>query len=138
MTSLILSTATRFLLPLLLLFSIFILLRGHNQPGGGFIGGLIAAAGFALNTIAFGVRRTRRTLRVDPRILIATGLLAALGSGVFGLIGGRPFMTAYWVRLDIPVLEELAVGTPLLFDGGVYLVVLGVTLAIIFSLTEES
>ena len=137
MTSLILSTATRFLLPLLLLFSVFVLLRGHNEPGGGFIGALIAAAGFALNAIAFGVRKSRRTLRANPRILIATGLAAALASGIFGLVGGRPFMTAYWVVLEIPVLEELAVGTPLLFDCGVYLVVLGVTLAIIFSLSEE-
>lgn len=138
MPSLILSTATRFLVPLLLLFSIFVLLRGHNRPGGGFIGGLIAAAAFALIAIAFGVRRSRRTLRANPRTLIATGLAAALGSGIFGLVGERPFMTAYWVTLEIPFLEELPVGTPLLFDSGVYLVVLGVTLAIIFSLAEES
>jgi len=138
MTSLILSTATRFLLPLLLLFSISVLLRGHNEPGGGFIGGLIAAASFALIAIAFGVRRSRRTLRANPRTLIAIGLLAALGSGTFGLVGGRPFMSAYWVMLEIPLLEEVAVGTPFLFDCGVYLVVLGVTLMIIFALAEES
>ena len=138
MPSLILSTATRFLLPLLLLFSIFVLLRGHDHPGGGFIGGLIAAAGFGLNAIAFGVRRSRRTLRANPRTLIATGLAAALGSGIDGLVGGRPFMRAYWVSLELPLLEKLAVGTPLLFDGGVYLAVLGVTLTIIFSLAEES
>jgi multicomponent Na+:H+ antiporter subunit B len=138
MTSLILSTATRFLLPLLLLFSISVLLRGHNDPGGGFIGGLIAAGSFALIAIAFGVRRSRRTLRANPRTLIALGLLAALGSGTFGLIGGRPFMSAYWVMLEIPILEQLAVGTPFLFDCGVYLVVLGVALTIIFSLAEET
>jgi multicomponent Na+:H+ antiporter subunit B len=138
MTSLILSTATRFLLPLLLLFSVSVLLRGHNEPGGGFVGGLIAAASFALVAIAFGVRRSRRTLRANPRTLIAIGLLAALGSGTFGLAGGRPFMSAYWVMLEIPILERLAVGTPLLFDCGVYLVVLGVTMTIIFSLAEES
>jgi multicomponent Na+:H+ antiporter subunit B len=67
MTSLILSTAARYLLPLLLLFSLFILVRGHNEPGGGFIGGLIGAAAFALNAIAFDARSTRRTLRIDPR-----------------------------------------------------------------------
>ncbi len=137
LNSLILSTATRFLLPLLLLFSIFVLLRGHNEPGGGFIGGLIAAAAFALHAIATDVRRARRTLQGDPRTLIAAGLLAALGSGIIGLIAGRPFMTGFWVTLHIPLLEELHIGTPLLFDGGVYLVVLGVTLTIIFSLAEE-
>jgi multicomponent Na+:H+ antiporter subunit B len=137
MTSLILSTATRFLLPLLLLFSIFVLLRGHNEPGGGFIGGLIAAAAFALNVIALDVRRTRRTLRADPRTLIAVGLLAAMASGIVGLLGGEPFMTGIWVTLQIPWLEESYISTPLLFDIGVYLVVLGVTLTIILSLAEE-
>jgi multicomponent Na+:H+ antiporter subunit B len=137
MTSLILSTATRFLLPLLLLFSVFILLRGHNEPGGGFIGGLIAASAFALHAIASDVRRARRTLQADPRTLIAAGLLAALASGICGLIAGRPFMTGFWVTFHIPLVEELHIGTPLLFDAGVYLVVLGVTLTIIFSLAEE-
>ncbi|MGH7844311.1 MAG: Na+/H+ antiporter subunit B [Candidatus Binatia bacterium] len=137
MTSLILSTATRFLLPLLLLFSIFVLLRGHNEPGGGFVGGLIAAAAFALHAIATDVRTTRRTLRRDPRTLIAIGLIVALGSGIIALFYGLPFMTGFWVTLYIPLVEELHIGTPLLFDGGVYLVVLGVSLTIIFSLAEE-
>ena len=79
MTSLILSTAARYLLPLLLLFSFFILIRGHNEPGGGFIGGLVAAAAFALNAIAFDVGSTRRTLRIDPRTLIPAGLLDRAG-----------------------------------------------------------
>lgn len=137
MTSLILSTATRFLLPLLLLFSIFVLLRGHNEPGGGFVGGLIAAAAFALHAIATNVRTARRTLRLDPRTLIAIGLTAALGSGMIALFYNLPFMTGLWVTLYNPWLEELHVGTPLLFDAGVYLVVFGVTLTIIFSLAEE-
>jgi multicomponent Na+:H+ antiporter subunit B len=137
MTSLILSSATRFLLPLLLLFSIFVLLRGHNEPGGGFVGGLIAAAAFALHAIATDLRTTRRTLRLDPRTLIAIGLIAALGSGIIALFYGLPFMTGLWMALHNPWLEELKVGTPLLFDAGVYLVVLGVTLTIILSLAEE-
>lgn len=137
MSSLILSTATRFLLPLLLLFSVFILVRGHNEPGGGFIGGLIAAAAFALHVIASDVRRTRRTLRVDPRTLIPVGLLTALTSAIIALAFDRPFMAGLWLTLYIPWLEEVHVGTPTLFDAGVYLLVLGVTLTIIFSLVEE-
>jgi multicomponent Na+:H+ antiporter subunit B len=136
-TSLILATATRFLLPLLLLFSLFVLLRGHNEPGGGFIGGLIAAAAFSLHAIASDVRTTRRTLRLDPRALVPIGLIIALVSGIIALAFDRPFMAGLWVTLYIPWLEELQIGTPLLFDLGVYVVVLGVTLTIIFSLAEE-
>ena len=137
MTSLILSTATRFLLPLLLLFSLFVLLRGHNEPGGGFVGGLVAAAAFALSAIAFDVPTARRTLRLDPRTLMAIGLLAALGSGMIAVVCARPFMTGLWMTVHVPGLAALDIGTPLLFDCGVYLLVLGVTLTIIFSLAEE-
>ena len=134
--SLILSTATRYLLPLLLLFSIFLLLRGHYEPGGGFVGGLVAAAAFALNAIAFGVPRTREVLRVDPRVLIGAGLLAAALSGMFAWFAGNPYFTAVWLKDPWPVLGT--VGTPLLFDLGVYFVVLGVVLKIIFVLAEDT
>lgn len=137
MTSLILSTAARYLLPLLLLFSVFILLRGHNEPGGGFIGGLIAAAAFALNAIAFDVGTARRTLRIDPRLLIPTGLLVAMGSGIIPLASGKPFLTGQWLKIYVPGINEIEVGTPLLFDCGVYLLVLGVTLTMILTLAEE-
>ena len=88
MTSLILSTATRYLLPLLLLFSIFLLLRGHNEPGGGFAGGLVAAAAFALYTIAHNVAEAKKALYVNPHTLIATGLLVAVSSGLISLVAG--------------------------------------------------
>jgi multicomponent Na+:H+ antiporter subunit B len=137
MTSLILSTAARYLLPLLLLFSLFILIRGHNEPGGGFIGGLVAAAAFALNAIAFDARSTRRTLRVDPRTLIPAGLSIALVSGIISLFYGEPFMTGKWFSVFVPGLEQVDIGTPLLFDCGVYLLVLGVVLTMILTLAEE-
>jgi multicomponent Na+:H+ antiporter subunit B len=137
MTSLILSTAARYLLPLLVLFSLFILIRGHNEPGGGFIGGLVAAAAFALNAIAFDARSTRRTLRVDPRMLIPAGLSIALVSGIVSLLYGDPFMTGKWFTVFIPGLEQVDIGTPLVFDCGVYLLVLGVALTMILTLTEE-
>ena len=82
MTSLILRTATRFLMPLLLLFALFLLLRGHNEPGGGFVGGLVVAAAFVLYAIAYGVDAGRRALLVDPSTLLGVGLLVALGSGI--------------------------------------------------------
>jgi multicomponent Na+:H+ antiporter subunit B len=134
MTSLILSTATRYILPLLLIFSIFLLLRGHNEPGGGFVGGLVAAAAFALYVIAFDVATARRTLGIDPRTLIGLGLLLALSSGLVSLFGGLPFMTGLWGEASVPLLGKP--GTPLFFDIGVYLAVIGVTLTIIFALAE--
>lgn len=133
--SLILSTATRYLLPLLLLFSIFLLLRGHYEPGGGFVGGLVAAAAFALNAIAFGVPHTRDVLRLDPRILIGIGVLVAAVSGMFAWFFDDPYFTAVWLKQPWPLLGK--VGTPLLFDIGVYFVVLGVVLKIIFVLAED-
>ncbi len=137
MNSLILKVATRFMLPLLLLFSIFLLLRGHNQPGGGFSGGLVGASAFVLYSFAFGVPETRQALGVDPRGLIGAGLLVAIGSGLLALFMGRPFMTSVWGQLDVPGLGTLYFGTPLVFDAGVYLVVIGVTLSVILPLAEE-
>ena len=134
MSSLILSTATRLLLPLLLIFSIFLLLRGHNEPGGGFVGGLVAAAAFALYMIATDVANVKRILRIEPRTLIGIGLLICLISGLISLFRGLPFMTGLWIKTALPVIGK--VGTPLLFDTGVYLVVLGITLTIILSLAE--
>lgn len=133
--SLILSTATRYLLPLLLLFSFFLLLRGHNEPGGGFVGGLVAAAAFALYALALDVQAARGILRVDPRVLIGVGVLTSASSGALSMLAGKPFLTALWLKQPLPVLGK--VGTPLLFDVGVYLLVLGVTLMIIFALVEE-
>jgi multicomponent Na+:H+ antiporter subunit A len=137
MTSLILRTAARYLLPLLLLFSLFVFGRGHNEPGGGFVGGLIAAAAFVLYTIAYDAGAARRALSVEPRGLIGLGLLIALGSGLISLLNGQPFMTGQWGKLDLPGFGKVEISTPLLFDLGVYLAVLGVTLVIIFALAEE-
>lgn len=135
MTSHILRTATRYLLPLLLLFSLFLLIRGHNHPGGGFVGGLVAAAAFALYTIGYTVREARLILTVSPRVLIATGLICAAGSGSVALAFGLPYMTSFWLPVQVPVLGKI--GTPLLFDVGVYLVVVGVVLMIVFALAED-
>ena len=96
LTSPIFRTAARLLMPLLLLFAVFLLLRGHNEPGGGFVGGLVAAAAFALYAIAYGVDRARQALLVKPLTLLGVGLLIALASGVPAALRGQPFMTAQW------------------------------------------
>ena len=86
MTSLILRTATRYLFPIIMLFSIYALLRGHNEPGGGFVGGLAAASAYTLYALAFDVAAARNLLRIDSRTLIGLGLLLSLGSALFSFL----------------------------------------------------
>lgn len=139
MSSAILKAAAKTLLPLLLLFSVFLLLRGHNQPGGGFIGGLVGASAFVLYALALDVPAARELLGVDPRTLIGGGLLLAISSGVIGLVTGRAFLSHrdFWLEVNLPGYGAIGLGTPLLFDLGVFLVVLGVPLTIILPLAEE-
>lgn len=135
--STILRTAARAVVPLMVVFSFVILLRGHNNPGGGFIGGLIASSGMVLHGLAFGPGRTRRLLRVNMVTVMAAGLLLAIASGVVGLLMGTPFLTGYWTGVPVPGLGELKVGTPVTFDIGVYLVVVGVVTHVVLTLLEE-
>ena len=135
MFSVILSTASRYLLPLMLIFSFFLLLRGHNEPGGGFVGGLVAAAAYSLYLIANGIGEAKKLLKTNPIRLIATGLALALISAFISVIACKNFMTGIWATIDFPVIGKI--GTPLLFDLGVYLLVIGIVLLIIFSLAEE-
>jgi multicomponent Na+:H+ antiporter subunit B len=137
MNSLILRTAARFLLTLLLVFSIFLLLRGHNAPGGGFVGGLVAAGAFALYGFASNAAEARKALRVDTRTLIGVGLLIAFISGALALFEGKPYLTGLWWEIDLFGVTRFDLSTPLLFDIGVYLVVLGVALMMLFTLAEE-
>jgi multicomponent Na+:H+ antiporter subunit B len=135
MNSLILQTASRFLVVLLAVFALFALVRGHHEPGGGFIGGLLAATAFTLHAQAFGARAARRLLRVDPRTLMGVGLLVATAAGLIGLLHGAPLLTGVWLAQAVPALGKL--GTPLLFDLGVFLVVWGTVLHILLALAEE-
>lgn len=137
MKTIILRTASNYLLPVLLVFSIFILLRGHYLPGGGFVGGLIAAIAFVLHSFANGLSETRELLKIHPGYLMPAGLTLAFLSGLLPVVGfDLPFMTGLWMHDPIPVLGTL--GTALFFDIGVYLVVVGVTLTIIFTISESA
>lgn len=135
MKSIVLQATARILFPLLLLFSFFLLVRGHNEPGGGFVGGLVAASGFLLVALSSGVAEARRLLHAEPRDLVAAGLGVALLSGLPALFLGLPFQRAFWLETPLPVVGKL--GTPVLFDVGVYLTVLGISLLAVFTLAEE-
>jgi multicomponent Na+:H+ antiporter subunit B len=97
----------------------------------------VAAAAFVLCRFAFGVGEVKRALPVDSHALIGVGLLVAIASGSAGLFAGRPIMTGLWAQVPVPGVGDIDLGTPLLFDVGVYLAVVGVTLSIILPLAEE-
>jgi multicomponent Na+:H+ antiporter subunit B len=137
MKTLILKTASGYLLPVLLLFSVFILLRGHYLPGGGFVGGLVASIAFVLHAFANGLENTKSLLRIHPGFLMPFGLAIAFISGLAPMfLADLPFMTGIWFDEPLPVIGM--VGSALFFDTGVFLVVIGVTLTIIFTISESA
>ena len=135
MNSIILKVAAKYLLPLLLLFSVFILLRGHYLPGGGFVGGLVASIAIVLHSLAFDIKEVKKIMRFHPGYLMPVGLLISIVSGVLPIVFGDPFMTGMWSVGKYPVIGSL--GTALFFDIGVYLVVIGATLTIILTISES-
>lgn len=135
--TMILHTAALLIMPLQLMFSIFLLFRGHDEPGGGFIGGLVAAGAFVLYAFAFGAEATRRILRVDPRDLLGAGLLLGLASTLPSLLSGQPMLTSHWWEVPLPGADYLKLSTPLIFDIGVYLAVLGTITTFVVGLMES-
>jgi multicomponent Na+:H+ antiporter subunit B len=136
MNTVILRIASKYILPLLLLFSIFMLLRGHYLPGGGFVGGLVASIAFVLHAFANGMDKTRNLMRIHPGFLMPVGLLISVLSGVVPMVMELPFLTGIWYPDKLPVIGSF--GSALFFDIGVYLVVIGATLTIIFSIAETT
>jgi multicomponent Na+:H+ antiporter subunit B len=139
--SIIVSAATRLLVSLLLVFSVYMLLRGHNLPGGGFIGGLIGATGFVLYAIAQGAKATREALHYEPQNIAMIGLGIALFAGVMAYVFGDAFFTGQWwfVGADPadPDDKGLPLSSVLVFDIGVYMVVFGSILTLVLALEEE-
>ena len=137
MSSLILKTATRLLVGLILTFSVYLLMRGHNAPGGGFAGALVAGTGFALFAIAEGPAVVRRAIRIAPQLITMIGLGLALGSGLAASVVGRPFLTGIWWIWQNKPSAGPALGSPLVFDVGVFFTVLGTILTLILALEEN-
>lgn len=131
---LILSQMTRFLLPLALLVSVFLFLRGHNAPGGGFIAGLVTAVALILQYMANGTAWTQRQWRLPFHPLIAAGVLVATATGAASLLASHPFLTSTFGHVSLPVVGEFELASAMLFDLGVFLTVIGVIMLILANL----
>jgi multicomponent Na+:H+ antiporter subunit B len=136
MNTIIFRTLLPGLTTLMLVFSVFVLLRGHNEPGGGFIGGLIAASSIALFGISAGVVEVRRAMIVDPLSVAGFGVLLALFSGLLSIVYDVPFLTSIWASIQLGE-TQIVLSTPLFFDIGVYCVVLGTLSAVALALEEN-
>jgi multicomponent Na+:H+ antiporter subunit B len=129
MSTLIFRTTAPIIAAVMILFSVIVLLRGHNDPGGGFIGGLLAASAAAIYGMALGVGQARKLLRVNPLGIAGFGVLLAALSGALSAASGVPFLTGLWLPANL-------FGTPGLFDIGVYFVVFGTITAIALALED--
>jgi multicomponent K+:H+ antiporter subunit A len=136
MISILLNSVARIILPPALLITAYLLFRGHNLPGGGFIAGLLTAAAFVLQYVAAGRAQVARVLPVRSDLLIALGLALAALTGIGAQAVGYPFLTSTYGHLDVPGLDEFESSTAFLFDLAVYLVVTGITLRILLAIEE--
>jgi multicomponent Na+:H+ antiporter subunit B len=136
MNTIILRTVAPVITSLMILFSIFVLLRGHNEPGGGFIGGLIAVSALAIYGIAYGVHAVRRAIVFHPLAIAGAGLFLATLSGLVSILFAVPFMTGLWIYPSLFGVE-VPLATVISFDVGVYLVVVGAITSIALALEER-
>lgn len=136
-TSVILQTSMRLILPLSLLFTAYMAIKGHNEAGGGFIAGLIASAAFMTYRISMGADALFKIIPVHPRVLIVIGLSLALLTSVVPLLLGEPLLTSTTFHWPLPGGEEGHLPSAAIFDLGVMFVVIGVTVGMITRLTEE-
>jgi len=137
MSSTILRTANGIIFPLTLLFALYMALKGHNYPGGGFIGGLIAAVALVLYRMSHGRDAMRRLMPIHPRIVVATGLGLAALTGIVPLVFGEPMLRSIAPYVNFGFGEEVHLPSALFFDVGVLLVVVGVSVGMIVRLGEE-
>lgn len=137
MRNIILEKIANVVLPIMLLASIWLLLRGHNNPGGGFIAGIIASVGFIFYAIVFGPRRVRLFIRMSTIQLMGLGLLVVFFSAVLPFFLQKQMLTGLWPDFQSTVFNYIVPGTPVVFDIGVFFVVMGMILTIIFTIMEE-
>ena len=135
---LILQTFTRLMMPLMIMVAVYIFLRGHNLPGGGFIAGLIASVALIVMYLSNGIEWTQKRLSVDMHLVIGFGLLIAISTGLVAMGLGYPFLTSAFSHIHWPVIGEFEIASAIAFDLGVFLVVVGATVMSLVQLGKLS
>ena len=136
--SVVLETAVRLVFHTVLVFGVYLLFAGHNQPGGGFVGGLVAGCAFVLRYAVTGREGIGRAVPVDPSLPLGLGLLLAGGTGAAAWLLGGQFLESGYVERDLPVLGVVKATSALPFDVGVFLVVVGLVLLVLRTLGAEA
>ncbi|HLR15913.1 MAG TPA: Na(+)/H(+) antiporter subunit B [Bacillota bacterium] len=135
--NLILRTTTSLIAFILLGFAVYLLLAGHNSPGGGFVGGLMTSAVIILLYVTHGIEAVQKMIPINFRKIIPIGLLIALLTGVGSFIFNVPFLTHTFGTFHFPFFGEVELATAMLFDLGVYITVLGATITIIYTIASD-
>ncbi|HLR69843.1 MAG TPA: Na(+)/H(+) antiporter subunit B [Pseudogracilibacillus sp.] len=135
--NLILKSTSSFIIFILLGFAIYLLLAGHNSPGGGFIGGLTTSAAFLLMFMAYGEETVKKVIPINYLVLIPIGLMLALLTGIGSLFFSVPFLTHTFGTFFIPIFGDVELSTAMLFDLGVYFTVFGTTMTIILTINGD-
>lgn len=136
-TDVILQTATKVIVFIILTFAVYVLFAGHHNPGGGFVGGLVTASAIILLFLAFDAQTVRDILPVDFKLLGAIGILLAVLTGCAALLSGEPFLNQTFTHASLPLFGEVELATAVLFDIGVYFAVIGTTMTIITTISED-
>ncbi|MFT4412988.1 Na(+)/H(+) antiporter subunit B [Fredinandcohnia humi] len=134
---LILQTCTKVIVFIILAYALNLFFAGHYTPGGGFVGGLITAAAIVLLLLAFDLTTVKKILPFDFKKVTALGLLFAAGTGIGGFLFDVPFLTHTFGYFDLPILGETGLATAVIFDTGVYLVCVGISMTIIQTIGED-
>lgn len=136
--SVVLETAVRLVFHTVLVFGLYLLFAGHNQPGGGFVGGLVAGCAFVLRYVAAGRGALAAAVPVDPSLPLGLGLLVSAGTGAAAWLFGAQYLESGKLELHLPVLGTLKATSALPFDVGVFLVVVGLVLGLLRTLGAEA
>ncbi|KGA97126.1 cation:proton antiporter [Alkalihalobacillus alcalophilus ATCC 27647 = CGMCC 1.3604] len=133
----LLQTITRVVVIIILIFSVYLFLAGHNSPGGGFIGGLMTASALLLMYLVFDIKSIKKTLKINFEAVIGIGLIITIVTGFIGVFNGDAYLTQYFEYFQLPILGETELTTALPFDLGIYLVVVSIALTIILAIAED-